>query len=86
VLEKSHFDVLSVYRFSLGPDQARSFSALGFKTNGWLQQIEKKVKGDLPLLVRPVKKKFEAEDLFIEGLDIRKPENWMIKGICSDAA
>lgn len=37
-----------------------------------------------PILVRPTKKDYSEEDWFIEGLDIRNPENWKLREVCSD--
>ncbi len=81
-----HFDVISIYRFSLENDLRNRLEDLGFKPGGFLRRLEKKIKGELPLLVRPVEKSLGAKDFFLEGLDIREPKNWHIRGICSDAA
>jgi len=34
--------------------------------------------------VRPVREKCQESDWFLEGLDIRNPENWEIKAISND--
>ena len=57
---------------------------LGFKKISLFRIIEKRIKGELPLLIRPVKHNYSDSEFFVEGLDLRKIENWHIKGICSD--
>ena len=47
--------------------------------------LERKIRGNLPLLIRPVTPEPEEKDWFVDGLDMREASNWFIKGICSDS-
>ena len=78
------FDVLSIYHFSLTDILKLKMQNLGFKKVSLFRIIERRVHGELPLLIRPVKRKYSESDFFVEGVDLRKIENWHIKGICSD--
>jgi len=84
IIKARYFDVLSIYHFSLTDDIKSKVQKLGFKTASLFRAIERRIKGELPLLIRPVKHNYNDSDFFVEGLDLRKIENWHIKGICSD--
>jgi GNAT superfamily N-acetyltransferase len=83
-VQMKHFDVLSIYNFGLSDDFSKTLYDIGFKRTGLIRTIESRVKGELPLLLRPVRKKYREGDFFLNGLDARKLENWRIKGICAD--
>ena len=80
------FDVLSIYRFSLNENIKFTIQDLGFKKVSLFRTIERRISGELPLLIRPVKQNYSESDFFVEGLNLRIIENWLIKGICSDDA
>ena len=86
IIKARCFDVLSIYHFSVTDDIKQNFQNLGFKNVSLFRAIERRINGDLPLLIRPVKHDYSDSDFFVEGLDLRKIENWHIKGICSDDA
>jgi hypothetical protein len=86
VIEARYFDLLSIYDFCLDNTFRQRLKGKGFKTHSLVRIIERKLHGELPLLIRPVKETFEENDFFIEGIDSRKLENWSLKPICSDAA
>ena len=86
IIKAGYFDVLSIYHFSLIKDVEHTVQDLGFKKVGLIRVVEKKINGELPLLIRPVKQNYSHNDFFVEDLDLRKIENWYIKGICSDDA
>jgi GNAT superfamily N-acetyltransferase len=86
IISMRHVDILSIYHFCLSEERMGLFKKLGFKGRGLVRRIEAKMNGELPLLVRPIKKTYGAHDCLIHGLDIRKKDNWLIKGICSDDA
>ena len=86
IIKSRHFNILSIYQFSLTDTIEHKIRDLNFKKVSLFRTIEKKVYGELPLLIRPVKKNYSDSDFFVEGLDLRKIENWHIKGICSDGA
>ena len=85
-IRNKHFNVLSISAYSVTGSMAAALKNFKFKRHGILRTIEKKIEGEWPLLVRPVKKNPEEQDYFIEGLDIRNPLNWSIKEICSDGS
>ena len=85
MIQDRHFDILSIYDFCLDHGLRKTLKALGFKTSGLVRRLEQKMTGELPVLIRPVRKGCTKDDWLIEGLDIRKIENWQITEICSDA-
>jgi len=84
IIKARCFDVLSIYYFSLTDNIKQNIQDLGFKKVSLFRIIEKRIKGELPLLIRPVKHNYSDNDFFVEGIDLRKIKNWHIKGICSD--
>jgi hypothetical protein len=86
IIKMKHIDVISIYNFSLSNNFSRILNNLRFRNNSLIRLIEKQLNGEWPLLIRPVNKDFNESDLNIAGADIRKPENWEIKEISSDAA
>lgn len=84
IIKMKHFDIVSIYNYSLDDNLSQIFKNLRFKTNSLVRIIERKLQGEWPILVRPVKRNYAESDCFIEGLDIRRIESWAIKGICSD--
>jgi GNAT superfamily N-acetyltransferase len=85
IIKVKHFDLLSIYEFCLDDTWMQTLKDLGFKTHSLVQVIERKLHGELPLLIRPVKETFAEDDFLIEGIDAREIENWSLKPICSDA-
>ena len=85
VIKVKHFNLLSIYNFCLDNTLRHALKGLGFKTHSLVRIIERKLHGELPLLIRPVKESLMESDFFIEGIDSRKIENWSLKPICSDA-
>jgi hypothetical protein len=79
-----HLDIVSIYNYSLTDNLSQILKKLNFKTNSLTRIIQRRVEGEWPLLVRPVKRNHVESDCFIKGLDIRKIESWAIKEICSD--
>jgi hypothetical protein len=86
IIKMKHFDILSIYSFCLDDAFQRTLGGLGFRKNSLVRVIERKLYGELPLLIRPVKETYTKSDFFIEGVDMRRIENWSLKPICSDAA
>lgn len=85
IAAKNYFGVLSIFRYSIDDVLEPSLCRLGFHSGGLMNMLEKKVRGNLPILVRPVCLEPVESDWIVAGRDIRKMENWSIKGICSDA-
>jgi GNAT superfamily N-acetyltransferase len=83
-VKMKHFDVLSIYHFGLSDDLLKTLYGLRFKTNSLIRTIERRVKGELPLLLRPIRKNYVESDFFVNGLDMRRVDNWGLKGICAD--
>jgi len=85
IIKTKHFNLLSIYNFCLDDALREALKGLGFKTHSLVRIIERRLHGELPLLIRPVKEFLMENDFFIEGIDSRKIENWALKAICSDA-
>jgi hypothetical protein len=86
IIKKKHFDVISIYQLNLCSELYGFLLKTGFSDKGLLRRIEKKIIGEWPLLVRPVKRTVTETDWLIEGLDVRRTEHWEIKEICSDSS
>lgn len=85
ITAQKSFSVLSIFSHSVDSVLAPCIQRLGFHTGGIMGAMEKKVRGNMPLLLRPVTAKPGDRDWRVEGVDVRDPENWSIRGICSDA-
>ena len=85
VAKQHHFDVLSIYGYSFDHHSAEIFRRCGFSSRGVLRLLEKKKRGEWPLFVRPVQSECVESGWWIDGIDIRKIDNWRIKEICSDS-
>lgn len=79
------FLVLSIFAHSVDSTIGTSIQRLGFHAGGIMGAMERKVRGNMPLLVRPVTAEPGENDWYVDGADVRNPANWLIKGICSDA-
>ncbi len=86
VANSGHFDLLSILDFSLPSDLVPVLRRLGFSATGPMGRLERLVKGNLPLLVRPPGDPSQRENWMVEELDLGDPENWSIRGICGDEA
>jgi hypothetical protein len=86
MIRNRHFDILSIYHFSIGDELNQIFQDLGFKAKGLVRILEKRKTGELPVLIRPVQKSYTGTEWDIEGLDIRNIKHWQITEICSDSA
>jgi hypothetical protein len=75
-----------MYRLNLCSELYGILAKKGFSDKGLLRRIEKKIIGEWPLLVRPVKRSMAETDWLVEGLDIRRSEIWEIKEISSDSS
>jgi len=77
--------MLSIYHFSVSEEFREKLTYIGFRTSGLARRIERKKTGELPVLIRPVRKSYTETDWKIEGLDIRKITSWQMTEICSDS-
>ena len=84
-VERGDFGVLSVYAHGVDAPLATVLRRIGFHAGGIMGALEKRVRGNLPILVRPVRPEPTESDWFIDGRDVREIGNWAIKGICSDS-
>ncbi len=85
IATQKSFSVLSIFSHSVDSRLAPCIPRLGFHAGGIMGALEKKVRGNMPLLLRPVTAKPDDSDWHVGGVDVRDPGNWSIKGICSDA-
>lgn len=86
IIKNKHFNILSIYNYSVTGQMANALKKLKFRTNSVLRMIERKLEGEFPLIVRPVEKNYDETHFIVHGLDIRKIQNWSIKEICSDGS
>ncbi len=86
IKHNNHFNILSIYNYSLSENISDILKSLNFKSNNIASILAKKANGVWPLFIRPVKDKYAESDFFIQGLDIRELKNWSIKEICSDGS
>lgn len=84
VVDQWRADILSVYDYSIVGQWRRLFAQFGFQEGGLLAMIEKKTRGNYPLLVKPVAENPTETDWKVADRDIRNIGNWSIKEICSD--
>lgn len=85
IIARRDLSVLSVFDHSVGPPLKNTLRRLGFHAGGMMGAMERKVRGNMPLFVRPVRAEPCEDDWLIDGIDIRAKENWSIKGVCSDS-
>lgn len=85
-IKNRHFNVMSIITYSVEDKMTPLLMRLKFKRNSVLGMLGKKVQGEWPLFVRPVKRNLSDKDFFIDGLDIRGIDSWSLKEICSDGA
>jgi hypothetical protein len=85
MIQNRHFDILSIYHFSIDDELRQRFRDLGFKVKGLMRILEEKKTGELPVLIRPVQKSYTETEWNVEGLDIRNIKNWQMTEICSDS-
>lgn len=86
LVERRHFEVLSVYHFCVDDTLSQLLSALGFKRRSLFRLLERRVTGELPVMIRPVREQSTEREWIVNGLDVRDAGNWAMKGICSDDA
>lgn len=84
LVARRHFQVLSVYHFCMDDTLSRLLAPLGFKRHSLFRLLERRVTGELPVMVRPVKEQYTDRDWVVNGLDVREAGNWAMKGICAD--
>jgi hypothetical protein len=85
VSDRGDFSVLSVFAHGVDAPLAEVLRRIGFHAGGIMGALEKRVRGNLPILVRPVRAEPSADDWLIDGQDVRETGNWAIKGVCSDS-
>jgi GNAT superfamily N-acetyltransferase len=83
-VSERHFDVVSIYEHASESLRA-ALDRNGFGAGGIVGALEKRVRGNMPLLVRPTNPEPAENDWRVAGRDVRKPESWSIRGICSDS-
>ena len=79
------FSIVSIFAHSVEDSIRPALERAGFHGSGIMGALEKKVRGNMPLLVRPVAAETAESDWQVRGRDVRDPASWAIRGICSDA-
>jgi hypothetical protein len=85
VIRAKHYDLVSIYTYGVDDRLHTTLDGLGFRLNSLVRVIERRMHGELPLLLRPVPKSYSESDFIVSGIDTRRIENWSLKPICSDA-
>lgn len=85
IVEAKHFDVLSIYSYGVSDHLWQILHDLGFRRNSPVRFVQRRFRGEMPLLIRPVKEDYADQDFYIHGLDIRRIENWSLKPIVDSA-
>ncbi len=80
------FDIVSIWDLGLERGLCDLLTAFAFRRRGPLRLMEKKVAGDWPVLVRPVRRDFTSADWVVNGIDARHGASWRLREICSDGA
>ncbi len=85
IISTRRFDVVSMLRFGMHADMKAVLEQAGFSQRSAVRAIEKRMHGELPVLVRPVNREFDEADLHLGGLDVRLPSSWGLLPVASDA-
>ena len=85
IIGSGRFGVLSIWGMTLPNDLRTALRFCGFKRNCLLRIVENRLKGEMPILVRPVGRTPNEKDWFVGGIDTRKAGSWHFSQICSDA-
>jgi hypothetical protein len=83
-ISKFRFTVFSVFNQGIDAEVAQILIKNGFKSNTFLELRQVKKEGLWPYFVRPIKEDISDIDWMVNGYDVRKIENWELKGICMD--
>ncbi len=86
IAEMAEFEEVNILNVSVDECLWETLKPRKFKRWGLRRSLWKMVRGEWPLLVRPIKRECSEDDWFLGGLDIRVMENWKFKHICGDAA
>jgi hypothetical protein len=81
-----HFSIMSISAYSNTHRFTPAMIESGFRQRSILRIIEKRIEGEWPLLLRPVRENFTERDFYLGNLDIRHIHNWALKEICSDGS
>ena len=85
IIFSGHFDVLSMLNFGADADTSAVLKKMGLSNRSAVRLIERGMNGELPVLVRPVRRDFQIDDFKLDGIDTRRPESWNLEPIVSDA-
>jgi hypothetical protein len=85
VIANEHFGILSILDQALSEELRHRLKNLDFEPDSIAWRLLKHT-ADYPFLVRPARPKYQETDWVVEGLDVRNPRNWEIKGIANDGA
>jgi hypothetical protein len=84
VIKTRRFPLFSIYRFGADRTLLRTLKRLGFTEHGLSRILERTRDQEPPVVVRPAKVDRSESDFVVEGLNMRKIDNWALKPICSD--
>ena len=86
IISVRHFDVISMLGFGVDVDMGAVLQSAGFTAHSLVRAIEKRMHGELPVLVRPLRSTSGTDGFLLAGLDVRRAESWSLKPLISDAS
>lgn len=86
LISARHFDIISMLGYGVDADMGAVLQSTGFSAHSLVRIIEKRMHGELPVLVRPLQSASGTAEFLLAGLDVRRTENWSLKPLISDAA
>jgi GNAT superfamily N-acetyltransferase len=84
LIRARHFGILSIYRFCVADGLRPALQRLRFTEHGLVGWFERRMHGEHPAIIRPVRERFADSDYCVAGLDLREIGNWALTQVCSD--
>jgi len=75
---------LTIWDLNLDKEVRRRLRRKNFIRSGLVERLFRGPKADPFILLRPSKERFDDQDFWAQGFDLRNPPNWDFKEICSD--
>lgn len=84
IVNEKRTNIFDVWDYGTEESLVSDFRNHKFSSDNLTLKVQQRLRGKRYLLVRPMKKDYNEKDCLIHSLDIRNPNNWDIKEICSD--
>ena len=85
ITSESHSNIFDLWSYDTEDTLISDFKDHRFSEHDLILKIQKRLRGERYLLVRPIKKNYDEKDWFIHGFDMRDPANWEIGEVCAEA-